>query len=66
MEYCITMERVQRVAVWYEADSDDEAITKGEAIFQEHVSDGSGFDGGGSEYDFEICHENGKEIVQWG
>ena len=65
MQYCITMERTQRIAVWYEANSDDEAITQGEAIFRERVDGDCGFDGGRSEYDFEICHENGREIVQW-
>ena len=65
MQYCITMERTQRIAVWYEANSDDEAITQGEAIFRERVDGDYGFDGGSSEYDFEIFHENGMEIVQW-
>lgn len=65
MQYCITMERTQRIAVWYEANSDDEAITQGEAIFRERVDGDYGFDGGSSEYDFEICHGNGMEIVQW-
>lgn len=42
MQYCITMERVQRVAVWYEANSDDEAITQGESIFHKHVDENKG------------------------
>ena len=65
MQYCITMERVQRVAVQYEANSDDEAITQGESIFHNHVDENKDLHGGTSEYFFEVCQDNGRVIVQW-
>lgn len=29
MTYCITMEKTQRIAIWYQADGKEDAINKG-------------------------------------
>ena len=65
MRYCITMERTQRVAVWYDANDDEDAEWRGDQIladFQEHPQK---FADGDEEFEYAICSEDGGDIVTW-
>ena len=33
MNYCLTMEQTRRIAVWFDADSDEEAEKKAQEIY---------------------------------
>ena len=49
MEYCITMERTQRVAVTFTADNDDQAIEKAAEL--KRTAAPTQFDAGDEEHD---------------
>ena len=52
MEYCITMERTQRVAVTFTADNDDQAIEKAAEL--NRTSTPADFEGGDEEHDYAL------------
>lgn len=63
MEYCITMERTQRVAVTFTADSDDEAMEKAAEI--NTTAKPADFEGGTEEHDYALCDTAGRLLVDW-
>lgn len=65
MTYCITMEKTQRIAIWYQADSNEDAISKGETILAKHQNVDSGFSDGDVEYYYAIDASDGTSILQW-
>lgn len=65
MKYCITMEKTQRISVWFEAANNNDAIKKGEKILQKHQDLDCGFDGGYVEYDYAIDDENDRSVITW-
>lgn len=64
MEYCITMERVQRISVYFNAESDEEAEKRAAEI---NVSTGpEDFDNGDAETDYALCESSsGRTIIDW-
>jgi hypothetical protein len=63
MEYCITMERTQRVAVTFTAESDDEAMEKAAEI--NTAAKPADFEGGAEEHDYALCDTAGRILVDW-
>lgn len=63
MNYCITMERTLRVAVQFEADSDDEAYEKAKEIYDK--SEPADYDQGEEEHDYALCDGAGNLLVDW-
>ena len=63
MEYCITMERTQRVAVTFTADNDDQAIEKAAEI--NRASTHADFEDGDEEYDYALCNGAGGVLIDW-
>ena len=49
MNYCLTMEQTRRIAVWFDADSDEEAEKKAREIY--HNTPSKDFEAGGEERD---------------
>lgn len=44
MKYCLTMEQVRRIAIWFEAADDDDAEVQAKQIF--HKTSSEDFDSG--------------------
>lgn len=65
MKYCITMERVQRVAVWFDAGCDQQARAEGIKILLEHQDHPEQFSSGSEEFDYAICSGDGRDVVKW-
>ena len=64
MRYCITMEEVRRVAVYFDADNDDDAEEKAAQINQKTES--ADFAAGSSERDYALYNmESEKTIIDW-
>ncbi len=63
--YCITLERTQRIAVWFEADGDDDACIKAEGILEQHKADPSKFESGDVEYDYALDDDGGRSVIAW-
>ena len=63
MEYCITMERTQRVAFSFSADSDDEALEKAAEL--NRTSTPADFEDGDEEHDYALCDGAGNLLVDW-
>ena len=49
MNYCLTMEQTRRIAVWFDADSDEEAEKKAREIY--HNTPSKDFEAGDDERD---------------
>ena len=47
MNYCLTMEQTRRIAVWFDADSDEEAEKKAREIY--HNTPSKDFEAGDDE-----------------
>lgn len=63
MEYCITMERIQRVAVNFTADNDDQAMEKAAEI--NRAAAPADFEGGTEEHDYALCDTAGRLLIDW-
>lgn len=63
MEYCITMERTQRVAVSFTADNDDQAMEKAAEI--NSTATPMDFEDGTEEHDYALCDTAGRLIIDW-
>lgn len=63
MEYIITMERTQRIAVSYRADSDDAARRKASEIYDNTKPED--FESGTAEEDYAVDSEDGRVIEAW-
>jgi len=64
MRYCITLEEVRRIAVYFDADNDEDAEEKAAQINQKTES--TDFDDGTSERDYALCNtESGRTIIDW-
>ncbi len=63
MEYCITMERTQRVAVTFTADNDDQAIEKAAEL--NRTAAPTDFEAGDEEHDYDLCDSAGHLLVDW-
>ena len=62
--YCITMERTQRVAVWFDAPNDEAAERKAERI--NDLAKPSDFETGDEERDFALEDvSEGRTIIDW-
>ncbi len=62
MEYCVTIEMVQRTAVWFDAENDDEAAEYAAALVDD--IDDDKFDDE-REYNWAVASEDGRDIVAW-
>ena len=63
MEYCITMERTQRVAFSFTADNDDEALKKAAEL--NRTAAPTDFEAGDEEHDYALCDSAGHLLVDW-
>lgn len=63
MKFCITMERVQRISVEFEADGDDEAQEKAVEIYDQATP--ADFEKGTEEHDYALCDHTGRTLVDW-
>lgn len=64
MNYCITMEQTRRIAVFFEADSDEESEEKAAQINRAMSSDD--FASGDDERDYALCNtDTGHTIIDW-
>lgn len=63
MEYNMTMERTQRVAVTFTADNDEEAMEKAAEI--NRTATPEDFEGGDEEHDYALCDGTGNLLVDW-
>lgn len=63
MEYNITMERTQRVAVTFTADNDEEALEKAAEI--NRAATPEDFESGDEEHDYALCDGAGNLLVDW-
>lgn len=64
MRYCITLEEVRRIAVYFDADNDEDAEEKADQINQKTES--TDFADGTSERDYALCNtESGRTIIDW-
>lgn len=64
MRYCITLEEVRRIAVYFDADNDEDAEEKAAQINQKTES--TDFVDGTSERDYALCNtESGRTIIDW-
>lgn len=63
MEYCITMERTLRVAVHFEASSDDAACEKANEIYDNATP--TDFEAGDVGHDYALCDTSGRTLVDW-
>lgn len=63
MEYCITMEHIQRVAVSFTADNDDQAMEKAAEI--NRAAAPADFEGGTEEHDYALCDTAGRLLIDW-
>lgn len=62
--YCITMERTQRVAVWFKAPNDEKAEEEADRIFDSTTA--ADFEDGDEERDFALDDvSNGRTIISW-
>lgn len=66
MEYEITMERTVRFAVTFQAEDNDEAEEKANAIFNAAMEDTDQFEGNDEEFDYALHNlDTGEELVEW-
>ncbi|WP_308856753.1 hypothetical protein [uncultured Oscillibacter sp.] len=64
MNYCITMEQTRRIAVFFEADTDEDAEAKAAQINRLTSSDD--FVAGDDERDYAVCNsDTGQTILDW-
>lgn len=64
MNYCITMEQTRRIAVFFEADTDEDAEAKAAQINRLTSSDD--FAAGDDERDYAVCNtDTGQTIFDW-
>ena len=63
MEYCITMERTLRVAVHFDADSDDKARERAIEIYDSATP--AVFEAGDTEHDYALCDTSARTLVDW-
>lgn len=64
MEYCITMEQTRRIAVWFNADSDEAAEEKALEIY--HNTPAKDFEAGDDERDCTLYNKDtGKMVFDW-
>lgn len=64
MKYCITMERTQRVAVWFDAPNDEKAEKEADRIFG--AATAADFEDGDEERDYALDNvDKGRTITPW-
>lgn len=63
MKYSLTMERVQRIAVEFEADSDEMAKEKETELYDKAAP--ADFEQGTEQHDYALCDGTGRTIVDW-
>lgn len=63
-KYCITIEKTERVAIWFDADGHGDAAAVAEKIFD--GKDKMNFSGGDMEYDYAVvCLDDSVDVVSW-
>ncbi len=65
MKYCITIERTQRIAVWFDAEDDEAAEEKAGEIYNTTQDHPHEFESGDTEYDYALDREDGGTILDW-
>ena len=64
MNYCLTMEQTRRIAVWFDADSDEEAEKKAREIY--HNTPSKDFEEGDDERDRALSNRDTNTMVfEW-
>lgn len=64
MRYCITMEQTRRIAVYFEADCNEDAEEK--AIQINRATPSENFESGDGERDYALYNQDtGQTIVEW-
>lgn len=62
-EYCITIEKTERVAIWFDANGQEDAAVVAEKIFERKDIN---FSSGDVEYDYAVtCLDDGADVVPW-
>ena len=61
MNYCLTMEQTRRIAVWFDADSDEEAEKKAREIY--HNTTSKDFEAGDDERDCALSNRDTNTMV---
>lgn len=62
MRYCVTIEMTQRTAVWFDAETDEDAAAYAEALVDD--IDDDEFDNE-REYNWAVASDDGRDIVTW-
>lgn len=65
MEYNMTVERTLRIAVSFQAENDEDAEKKAAELFADMAAHPVKFEGGDVEYDYALCGENGRTVIDW-
>lgn len=65
MEYCITMERTQRIKVNFSAENDDEAEEHAGKLYEHAKQNPAMFSGGETEHDYALTREDGRTIFDF-
>lgn len=61
MNYCLTMEQTRRIAVWFDADSDEEAEKTAQEIY--HNTPSKDFEAGDDERDCALSNRDTNTMV---
>ena len=61
MNYCLTMEQTRRIAVWFDANSDEEAEKKAQEIY--HNTPSEDFEAGDDERDCALSNQDTNTMV---
>ena len=61
MNYCLTREQTRRIAVWFDADSDEDAEKKAQEIY--HNTPSKDFEAGDDERDCALSNRDTNTMV---
>lgn len=61
----LTMERILRIGVEFECDSEEQALSEAGALFVHAMRNPKVFEDGDAEGDYALCDEEGKDLVAW-
>ena len=66
MKYCLTIEKVHRVSVWFDAETDLDAEDQVQCIMTAPQTEALLQSGSANiEYDYALCEETGRTIIDW-
>ena len=63
-KYCITIEKTERIAIWFDANGHEDAAITAEKIFD--GKDKLNFSAGDTEHDYAVvCLDDDTDVVPW-